>query len=105
MKFFFADFRLYQALALSSKRRDNSAASEKAQAKYLLPFFLFPFPFDFPLLVQPVGALRQYVEIWGSPLKVRDLRQVFILHTFRNTNGFGPREQIEMKRIASGFAP
>jgi len=34
-------------------------------------------------------------EIWGSPLKVRDLRQVFILHTFRNTNGFGPWEQIE----------
>ena len=41
---------------------DNSAASEKAQARYLLPFLTFPFPLFLLLLVHLLGTLRQYDE-------------------------------------------
>jgi hypothetical protein len=38
----------------------SSAASEKAHARYLFPFLVFPRPLRLPLLIQLDGTLRQY---------------------------------------------
>ena len=62
MRLVLADFLLKNALAGSLKRLDSSAASEKAQARYLLPFLTFPFPLFLLLLVHLLGTLRQYDE-------------------------------------------